>query len=158
MLELTGRRLSSPIRRSSSAPDLNIMVDDFDYDKDALSPGSGLSGLQDLQPNGTWSPGSRLSVSPYNPQYRMNKHYTTLEDDLRQPTLDGDEPVRRLKYINSGDPLLPDIPKEIVAPPVPNLFYQIKSHGSTNTALARTSAQQYSNSSRLKRGEIRGAH
>ena len=158
MLELTGRPMSSPIRRSSSAPDLNIMVDDFDYDKDAVSPGSALSGLQDLQPNGTWSPGSRLSVSPYNPRYRMVKHYATVEDELKQPTLDADEPVRRLKYINGGDPLLPEIPKEIVAPPVPNLFYQIKSHDSTNAALARASAQQYSSSSRLKRGKIRGVY
>ena len=135
---LNQRPPSSSHRRAASMPEMNFTfdVDDFDYDKDEASP---KSGVQDLQASDAWSPGSRLSLSPYNSKQKMVKDH--VESLLKQPALD-------------GDPVLPYMPNEILAPQTPNVFYQIKSSGDPYTAVAKAGAQQYSTSSRLKRGEI----
>jgi hypothetical protein len=157
---------STPMRRSASAPRLYFEVDDFDYDKDIHSPASGLVGQDDIA-NDLWSPGSNMSWSP---PYRKSGAPTSLD----VPEL----PVQRNNYgalddrdsdklsnrspLNDHQPLLPHIPKEIVASPrsqlkpvsaMHNIFRQIRFNNTGIANVAHADTQQYAESSRLNRGE-----
>lgn len=115
---------STPIRRAASLPDnMNFDLEDFDYDKNAeTSPASALThSIQDLPANDMWSPGSKMSVSPFRPRVAVRTndqemtglrnygaaHGGELEKE-KSPRVDEQESERK--------PLLPSTPREIISP------------------------------------------
>lgn len=158
---------STPMRRSSSAPDLNFEVDGFDYDKDVHSPGSGLGG-QDADANDLWSPGSNMSWSPpyrrSGPPNRLHvpellsqkKNYGAMDDRDTSTKLTG------TSLLDDRQPLLPDIPKEIVASPhsrldnvsrIERVFRQIRLNDSRRTGVDHTNNGGNLERTMLKRGK-----
>jgi hypothetical protein len=145
---------STPLRRVASAPDLNEFdVDDFDYDKYAQSPASGLFGMEDPPPDDIWSPGSNLS--PGKPTYRDRLGSSPPESPVlgaranEYAGVDNTRLNRQLGFRRGTqlrkDPLLPPIPKQVVASP--------RRNDTSLSTLDRTDAEEYLQSSRFKRGK-----
>jgi cation transporter-like permease len=121
---------STPIIRSTSVPDkMNFDLDGFDYDKNApMSPGSGLSAsIRDLPVNDLWSPGSKMSLSPFRPltmsspgDSKMvgNRNYGAVNGSPKIETREASPDLNtstRTFCGNEVQPLLPDFPHEIIA-------------------------------------------
>jgi hypothetical protein len=182
---------STPIRRSLSVPNkMHFDVDGFDYDKNAaISPGSGISAsIRDISANDMWSPGSKLSVSPVHqrgmpspddPDILRNYGTGNGLPDLKSGVgsgLNSHTPSARAVLGDEMEPLLPDIPHEIVARHgsrgsqifssrtfdpqslrtlVDDVFSDIRSESTATINAGQNEAQDYLDSSFLKRGERR---
>jgi hypothetical protein len=170
---------------------MHFDVDGFDYDKNAaISPGSGLSAaIRDISASDMWSPGSKLSLSPLHqrgmsspddPEISLRNYGTGnglpdlksgVGSGLNYHTLS-----TRAVLGDEMEPLLPDIPHEIVARHgsrgsqifssgtldpqslrtlVDDVFSDIRSESTATIDAAQNEAQDYLDSSILKRGERR---
>lgn len=123
------RSSKSPVRRVMSMPDklLDFDVEGFDYDKDApVSPStSQFARIQDASPDRLWSPGSRLSMEPspfrprtvdeLPPRTRSPPNYGTASNVARKSNGLNQHEMRLQEQLSSeAEPLMPDIPSEIV--------------------------------------------
>lgn len=120
---------TSPIRLVASEPHMKFDLDGFDYDKNtSMSPASGLSGsFRELPTNNLWSPGSRMSQSPFPPRPRttlsdhesptLKLNYGTTEEEgvdanKRILHIGGDDDLSGLALCgNEKEPLIPTLPR-----------------------------------------------
>eukprot|EP00980_Cylindrotheca_fusiformis_P013877 scaffold3598_cov115-Cylindrotheca_fusiformis.AAC.13 len=134
---------STPMRRSSSAPALE--VDGFDFDKFCDSPAASFTD-QDHDPSDLWSPGTNLSYSP--PHRRSGMSSTLQIPEFPSPkrdygSFDDRNQTTRFSNVHPTDvrqPLLREVRKETVASPqsqlkniksAHNVFDRIRSYNTT---------------------------
>ena len=159
---------STPIRRSLSAPDsMNFDVDGFDFDKNAPTTPDA---TREVGPDEMWSPGSRMTPSPYPGEKFQNYGATTTNIDGRVKEEAYDLNQTSLvcpgsMYDGEAEPLMPKIPKEIVASPprsrdlpkssniVDRAFHCLRSEHTASIVASDNEIKEYQERSVFERGK-----